>query len=671
MHERAELAYPIDHQIRRLSAKTKAPNRLTSAVVRLRRPLRHLHQVRLAVAAVPTTIRLSGGVARMLHKAWRVARCEGFPGIKRRIVVAISIRGSDYKAWLEQYDKITNEDKALMKLSAAKMRSRPLFSILMPTCNTKEEWLRKAIESVIDQVYPDWELCITDDASAAPHVRRVLEEYANRDKRIRTQFRPTNGGIAEATNTALAMARGNFVALLDHDDELAPDALLCVAEEINDHSSAELIYSDEDKIEPGGRRAYPHFKPDWNYDLLLSYNFITHLAVYRTERVRAIGGFRSAFDGAQDYDLALRFITGLPASRIRHVPRILYHWRMHDQSTASNASAKGYAFSAATRAIEEHLSGQGIAAQVRQAPEGGIGHRVVYAIPADVPQVTLIIPTRNRVDILRSCIQSLLNTTDYPRFDVLIIDNGSSDPATLLYLESLSSSKIVRVLRDERAFNFSALNNRGAALANGEIIGLLNNDLEVTDPGWLREMVSHAVRPGVGVVGARLWFPDGTLQHGGVVLGVGGVAGHAHKYLRRGEPGYMSRAVLIQNFSAVTAACLLVRKSIFQEVGGVDEELPVAFNDVDFCLRVMTKGYRNVWTPYAELIHHESASRGLEDSPEKQERFLREHLLMRDRWGEPIRSDPAYNPNLTLEREDFSLAWPPRTRAVAARQLCA
>jgi len=615
----------------------------------------------------PALVAAHGGVGGTLVKARRVVRDRGWlslaGAVRRNVVFELHRMDGrrEYADWVRRYDTFRPKGLEILRQRGAQL-SGPLISVLMPTYNTPEGWLRQAISSVLDQAYPRWELCIADDASDAPHVRPLLEAFAALDPRVHVTFRAARGHIAAASNTALAMAQGSHVALLDHDDELSPDALLRVAEEISVHPGADIIYSDEDKIDPAGRRCDPYFKPDWNPDLFLSHNLISHLGVYRAALVKAIGGFRAGFEGSQDYDLALRCLSAVHEPCIRHIPNVLYHWRMHAGSTAASAQAKAYAADAAQRAVADFLRRSGAEADVMPAPEAPGMLRVKYRLRAERPLVTLVIPTRNRVALLRTCIDSILTRTSYAPFDIIIVDNGSDDDETLAYLEALAHRAPVTVLRDEGAFNYPRLNNLGVEHARGEVIGLLNNDVEVLTPDWLEEMVRHALRPGIGAVGARLWYPDGTLQHGGVLLGVGGVANHAHKFLRRGEPGQMGRAVLTQNFSAVTAACLVVRKSIYLKVGGLDEALPVAFNDVDFCLRLLTKGYRNVWVPYAELLHHESASRGGDDSPEQRARFAEETALMHRRWADRLRTDPAYNPNLTLDRSDFSLAWPPRTQ---------
>jgi GT2 family glycosyltransferase len=388
----------------------------------------------------------------------------------------------------------------------------------------------------------------------------------------------------------------------------------------------------------------------------------SHLGVLSTELVREVGGFRLGMEGSQDWDLVLRCMERIGPEQVHHVPRVLYHWRIHSESTARSMNAKPYAAVAGERALNEHFERTGVRAMAEYV---GFGYRVHYALPDVQPLVSLVIPTRNGLALTRQCIDSIVRKTTYKNYEILIVDNGSDDPAVLAYFKELATRPNFRVLRDDSPFNYSALNNMAVAQARGEVVALVNNDIEVMSPDWLSEMVSLALQPGVGAVGARLWYPDLTLQHGGVLLGLGGgVAGHANKGLPKGLNGYAGRAALIQSFSAVTAACLVVRKAVYEEVGGLDEErLKVAFNDIDFCLRLREAGYRNVWTPYADLLHHESATRGEDIAPEKRERFLREENYMKSRWAELLRHDPAYNPNLTADAEDFSYAWPPRVEA--------
>jgi glycosyltransferase involved in cell wall biosynthesis/predicted nucleic acid-binding protein len=567
----------------------------------------------------------------------------------------------DYQRWIKNYDTLNSKIIKRMQQQIAEWGHKPVISIVMPTYNTEEKWLRAAIESVIAQIYPNWELCIADDASTQPQVRQVLQEYANRDQRIKVVFRDKNGHISAASNTALEIATGDFVGFLDHDDTLAEHALFWVVRDINQYPNHKLWYSDEDKINENNDRYDPYFKSDWNYDLFLSHNLVTHFAVYRTDLIRKIGGLREGYEGAQDYDLVLRVIEQISPVEIRHIPRVLYHWRAIATSTAVSPDAKPYALLAAQKAIAEHLDRKGMKAEVMDAPEIRGANRVQYQLPNTPPLVSILIPTRNAVELVRMCVESILDKTDYKNYEILIINNNSDDPVTLNYMEKLEMDGKARVVDYPYPFNYAAMNNYAVEHAHGEVIVLLNNDIEVINGGWLTEMVSLALRPDIGAVGARLWYPDNTLQHGGVVLGIGGVAGHAHKAFPRGNVGYFGRAALLQNFSAVTGACLATRKSVYLTVGGLDaEHLTVALNDVDFCLKMSELGLRVVWTPYAELYHHESATRGYEDTPEKSARYEKERLYMKNRWENFLLMDPAYSPNLTLETQDFVYSWPPR-----------
>ncbi len=563
-----------------------------------------------------------------------------------------------YEQWIHLYEDTSPRAMQALAKRVTQLPSRPLISVLLPVYNTPEKWLRRAIASVQSQAYDRWELCIADDASSAPHVRPLLAAAAREDARIKVAFREQNGHISHASNSALQLASGGFIALLDHDDELAPHALAEVALALAASPAADLLYSDEDKIDGHGRRSAPYFKPDFLPDLFLAQNYLTHLAVHRTALVREAGGFRPGFEGAQDWDLALRVFERTSAERIVHVPKVLYHWRAIPGSTALSLDQKNYHLAAARRALEEHLDRTG--QKTSLAPVEGGHWRVIHALPAEPPLVSIIIPTRNGLHHLRRCIESLRGRTTYPRYEILVVDNGSDEPAALAYLSELAKDG-VRVLPWPQPFNYSALNNPAARHARGELLALLNNDLEVITPGWLEEMAAQALRPGLGCVGAMLYYPDNLMQHAGVVLGVGGVAGHAFKKFPRGHEGSFNRARLAQNWSAVTAACLVIRKSTYEQVGGLDEtDLAVAFNDVDFCLKVRAAGHRNLWTPFAEFYHHESATRGVEDTPAKQVRFSAEVATMLARWGDTLRADPAYNPNLSLESEDFALAFPPR-----------
>lgn len=567
---------------------------------------------------------------------------------------------TSYERWAETYDRHTPESLAALAARVPQLRQRPLISILVPVYHRTAEdevWLRRAVDSVRRQVYPHWELCLADDASPAPHVRPLLEAFMREDPRIKVVFRERNGHISHASNSALGLATGEFTALLDHDDELAPHALYEVASLLDLHPETDLVYSDEDKIDEEGRRHEPYFKPDFLPDLFESQNYLSHLSVYRTSLLRAVDGFRPGYEGSQDWDLALRVIERSSPERIRHIPKVLYHWRAILGSTALMLSEKNYPVEAAKRALTDHF--QRIGEAVELVPVPGDHWRARRPRPEPAPLVSIIIPTRNGHHLISRCIDTLVAKTLYPNYEILVVDNGSDDPKTLEYFRRIESDRIA-VLRYDAPFNYSAINNHGVRHARGSIVALLNNDLEIIHGEWLDEMVSQAVRPMIGCVGALLYYPNDTIQHAGVVIGMGGVAGHLFRDLPRGTDGRCNRARLTQNFSAVTAACLVVRREVFEQVGGLDESLAVAFNDIDFCLRVRAAGFRNLWTPFAELYHHESASRGAEDTPEKHERFRREVEAMIERWRGVIAHDPAYNPNLSLESADYSLAVPPR-----------
>ena len=570
-----------------------------------------------------------------------------------------------YAAWVRSYDTPSRKDLAELRRIARLLPLQPTISVLMPVRNTPLAALDKAVRSVLDQAYGNWEFCIADDASSAPGIRELLERHAAKDPRIKLRFRDSHGNIAAATNTALEMATGEFVALLDHDDVLPSHALYWVAEAINRHPDVRLLYSDEDKINARGRRYDPFFKPDFNYELFLSQNMVCHLGVYHRELVCSLGGFRSDFDGSQDYDLALRVVAAVSRNQIVHIPRILYHWRSIAGSVARARNEKYFCEPAARRAVAEHLRSFG-GGTVDMAPESPWYHRIKYPRPSEPPLVSIAICTRDHESLLRTAVESIRMLSTYPNYELVIVDNGSRDPQAVAYLASLASQRGITVIRDDSPFNYSRLNNGAIAHCRGDIVCLLNDDIEVVTPDWLEEMVSFVIKPDIGAVGARLWYPDGTLQHGGVLLGVGGVAGHAHSRLPKGNRGYFSRAVLQQEMSAVTGACLMVRRTVYQEVGGLDEQIAVAFNDVDFCLRLRAAGYRNIWTPFAELIHHESASRGYEDNPEKMARFQREIRFMQARWGTQLTNDPHYNANCSLQRGDYSIERRPRQSASRA-----
>ncbi len=481
----------------------------------------------------------------------------------------------------------------------------PVFSILVPVYNTPRAYLRAAIDSVRRQIYPHWQLCLADDCSTDDRVGAVIEEYAAADERISFVRREENGHIAAASNSALQLATGSWVVLLDHDDELAEHALAVTALAIADRPDVSFLYSDEDKLDGEGRRFSPFFKPDFDPTMLLGENYPCHLFVARREIVEQVGGFRIGFEGSQDWDLVLRVTERLGLDAIHHIPHVLYHWRAHSGSTASSGSAKPYAATAGVRAVEEHLVRTGQNGTVTWNPATG-RNRVRWDLGDDHPLVSIIIPTRDGRSLIR-CIDSVRRQTTYERYEILVIDNGSRTAPTLDFLRGYE--QVVKVIRDERPFNYSALHNSAIVQAQGELILLLNDDVEVMGSDWLDEMVAQVMRPGVGIVGAKLDYPNGAIQHAGVTLGIHGVAGHLHKGVDRFDLGYFGDLALTRQVSAVTGACMLVRRKLWDDLQGLDAELAVAFNDIDFCLRAREAEWSVIWTPFAELIHHESISR--------------------------------------------------------------
>lgn len=572
---------------------------------------------------------------------------------------------ASYEEWIEKFDTLTPGDVQAMIEMTATFRTRPVISIIMPVYNTPQSLLRECIESVRGQTYPHWELCIADDRSTAPHVRSLLENYEIADARIKVVYRSENGHISRASNSAIEIATGEWIALLDHDDLLARHALFCIAEAINRFPDAKVIYSDEDKIDLEGKRTNPYFKPDWNERLFFEQNMVSHLGAYRRDDVVRIGGFRTGFEGSQDHDLMLRVSDRIAPGEIIHLPHILYHWRITPGSTALGAGEKSYALAAGAKAIDEALKRRGIDGSVETNLD--IGYcRLKFNAPSPPPLVSIIIPTRDGLEYLAPCIHSLTEKTRYSNYEILIVDNQSAMPETIEYFNTATRDPRIRVLNYDHAFNYSAINNFAVKQAKGALICLLNNDTEVISEDWLGEMVAELAQTNVAAVGAKLLYSDATIQHAGVVLGVGGeegAAGHGMLGLSGKASGYFSYALLAREVSAVTAACLLTSKAHFEAVGGLNEtELRVAFNDVDYCLKLRQAGHRIIWSPHALLYHHESKSRGLEDTPEKQARFQCEVDYMLRRWGPLLQRDPYYNPNLSLDAEIYSLARAPRAR---------
>jgi GT2 family glycosyltransferase len=583
------------------------------------------------------------------------------PTLLQRLDLWINGDPEGYQKWIIQHDTLTETECLWIRDHAAKLPQKPLFSVLMPVYNPPPDILRLALDSVLAQLYTNWELCIADDASTDRKVVEVLKEYERRDARVRVTYREKNGHISAASNTALEMATGPWTVLFDHDDELAVHALYCVAQEIIDHPDAQLIYTDEDKITPKGKRFNPYFKSDWNPALLTGQNFFNHLGVYRTDLIRAVGGFRLGYEGSQDYDLLWRCVEKVKPEQIRHIPRILYHWRTLPGSVAEGMEEKSYAPTAARRAMQDHLERAGIKGHVEKCLENLDMHRIVYDVPVPSPSVTVLIPMRDKVQLAQTCVETMQRITKYDNYYIVIINNDSQEEVTKTWLRNFAAQPRCHVVDVPGKFSFSRINNEAVKQSKGEILLFLNNDIEILHEGWMIEMVGQLLQHNVAAVGARLWYPSKTLQHAGVIMGLGGVAGHHFYNFPRGKMHYFARNVLVQNYSVVTAACMAVRRECFEQVGGFDEvNLPIQYNDVDLCLKLHEAGYDIVWTPYAELIHHESKSRGYNITPEQKVIFEQEKAYVRKRWAKWIEHDPAYNPNLTVDHADFSLAPAPR-----------
>jgi len=547
------------------------------------------------------------------------------------------MNGAQYVAWLDD----NKEDIKYKKFSYS-----PLISVLIPVYNVKAEYLKECIESVLSQSYENFELCLVDDASTSEDTITLLKSYENNSK-VKIKFRKKNGNISRATNDALEMAKGEFVALVDNDDLLNKDALYKVVEVLNKNKKLDLIYSDEDKIESKGNRCYPHFKPDFSPDTLLSLNYICHLVVARTKILKNIGGFAVGLEGAQDYDMLLRFTE--KTKQIYHIPEVLYHWRMIDGSTAQKLDNKSYASDKGKKAIESALQRRGLEANVKK-DVASTYYQVLYKIKQE-PLVSIIIPTKDHADITEKCLKSVYEKTTYNNFEVILVNNRSEKKETFeLFKQYKNKYNNFRVIDADMEFNYSKINNLAVSKANGEVIILLNNDTEIITPEWMTMLVGYATLPHVGAVGAKLLYPDNSIQHAGVILGLGGVAGHAYIGEKRDALGLYGRLRVPYDYGAVTAACLCIEKKKFEEVKGLDEEkLKVAFNDIDFNIKLLEKGYYNVLLPMVELYHFESKSRGLDTAPEKRERFKKEVLSMQHKWGEKLTHDKFYNPNYSLD----------------------
>ncbi|MBR2046543.1 MAG: glycosyltransferase family 2 protein [Agathobacter sp.] len=557
---------------------------------------------------------------------------------------------TEYETWRAKYEVKDSELKAQRK---QKFAYNPMFSIVIPLYDTKPQYLRELIESIQAQTYKNWELCLADGTGVETPLKEIVAEYMSKDSRIKYEILTENKGISENTNAAIRMATGEYIVLADHDDIVPANALFECVKVVNEDSSIDVIYSDEDKIDMSGKKYFdPHFKSDFNIDLLCSMNYICHLFVVKKDIIDKVGMLRAEFDGAQDHDFILRCCE--VAQNIKHIPKILYHWRCHINSTAANPESKLYAFEAGRKAVEAHYERIGVPATVEHAEFYGM-FRTKYHWE-EKPLVSIIIPNKDHAKDLKTIIDSIDKKSTYRNYEFVIVENNSTEDETFAYYKELEKREDVQVLYYEGVFNYSRINNFGAASAKGEYFLLLNNDTELISPDGLETMLHICMRDDVGIVGAKLCYDDDTIQHAGVVLGFGGMAGHAFIGSSRYDVGYGNRIACTQDLSAVTAACLMVKKSVYEQVEGLTEEFQVAFNDIDFCMKVRALDKLVVYTPYAELYHYESKSRGAEDTPEKVERFNSEVARFIDRWNKKLQAgDPYYNCNLTLDKADFSL----------------
>lgn len=562
---------------------------------------------------------MKSGIPKLIKRSFESLRKSGLRGLLQQIQVFSwkQKQAADYQLWIREKDTMTPADIQTLKQKAGALNDKPLISVVLPVYNVDDKWLRLCIESVANQIYPYWELCVADDASNMPHIRKTLEEYAARDDRIKVVFRPENGHISAASNSALELATGEFTVLLDHDDELASHALYHVAAEINEHPETQMIYSDEDLIDEQGKRRDPKFKPDWSPDLFYSLNLVTHLSAYRTELLKKNDGFRTGFEGSQDYDLAIRITEQIPAAAIRHIPKILYHWRAISGSVALDPEEKPYAHDRAKKALSEHFTRKGISATVTEGYS--VLHRINYDLPEEVTVSLIFGGTEEAAE-------TVLKKAGHKKVELITIDTGSGSHAERL--------------------------NAAAKKATGDVLLFFKDGIEAASENWLREMASLALQKEIGAVGAKLLYRNGIIHHGGIVLGIEGSAGFAH----RGLPGWFAenllRAQVVNNFSAVLGSCMATRRDLFEESGGFDKALFAnGLFDVDYCLRLQESGYRITWTPYAEFFMDEKAA--TEAAVENKD--SKEVKAFQRKWAGVIENDPYYNPNLTREREDFSV----------------
>ena len=550
---------------------------------------------------------------------------------------------ADYDTWL-RIMRVSRQE--LFEQRKTKFSYAPKFSVVVPLYHTPAKFLKDLVRSMMYQSYANWELCLVNASPEDVHLTSLLENWAMRDKRIRVIRLEKNLGIAQNTNAGIAASTGEFIAFLDHDDFLEPDALFCYADALNKDKTIDVFYSDEDKTdEYAAHYFYPHFKSDFNIDLLHANNYMCHFLAVRKSLVDTVGGLNEKFDGAQDYDFVLRLTEN--TKKIYHCPRILYHWRCSNQSTAANQGNKMYAIHAGKAALNAHYKRIGWNARAQEGAVDG-WYQTKFTLKEE-PLVSILIPNKDHTDDLDVCLNSFFERADYQNYEFIIIENNSVLPETFAYYEKIEKEHDnVKVVYWEAGFNYSAINNFGFKFAKGDYIMLLNNDVELITPDIFQSMLGFCMRPEVGIVGAKLLYNDHTVQHAGVLVGAGGLADHVFKGIHEDDPGYMGRAISSQDVSAVTAACLLVKRSVYEEVGGLEDEFQVAFNDVDFCLKVRKAGYLIVYDADVKLFHYESKSRGMEDTTERFIRFGNEMMLLNSKWD--ILStfvDPYYNPNLS------------------------
>lgn len=576
---------------------------------------------------------------------------DGQPkGIWNRLFHRSEEKTGDYEQWLKRHSVSRSR---MWKQKHENFEKKPLISIVIPLYNTPLPYLKELIESVRKQTYGNWQLCLAD-GSPDDKVYEFLKKNYRHEVRISYKKLKENGGISVNTNKAIELARGEYLMLCDHDDTLEPDALYEIVKAINDHEQADVIYTDEDKVSMDGRHYFdPHFKSDFNLFRLRENNYICHIFAVKRQVAEKAGYFRKEFDGAQDFDFIFRCCEN--AAGVIHIPRVLYHWRCHMDSTAADPESKAYAFEAGRKAVEEHYRRMGIPAKVEMTSRPG-WYRSRVELQGR-PMISVIIPNKDHIDDLELCLSSLTERSTYDNYEVLIVENNSEEPSTFAYYEKLPQRfPKVRVLTWKKEFNYSSINNFAAEQAGGEYLLFLNNDVEILTPDWMEEMLQICQQKEVSIVGAKLYYPDDTIQHAGVVMGLGGIAGHIMCRASREDAGYFGRMISVQEISAVTAACMMMKAEDFRMVEGFDETFRVAFNDIDLCMKAGALGKKVVFTPYAELYHYESKSRGLEDTPEKQFRFEKEIKRFQEKWGDQLKKgDPYYSPNLSATEGDCSL----------------